>query len=336
VSFDPYRNDREVREAERTGKAEVLPTPAQRRWLELRFGVFLHFGVNTFNDAEWSDGTLPADSFAPTELDPDRWCEAAKAAGAGYLLLVAKHHDGFCLWPSRWTDYSVGASPAGDVVGLVADACRRHGLKLGLYYSLWDRHEPSHASDRGYAIYMKRQLAELLTGYGEVVELWFDGGWKKGGVDYQDPDRWHWREIYEHVRTIQPDCLVGVNGTGARRGELIMLPCDFRIFEKGLPAEDDKKVYYCGGVGDYLPGECCYTLSSGTGKGLFAGGKWFHHADDETCREPRWVVESLETTNARGANFVVNAPPDTRGLLRDVDVRCLREVGRLRGVSGGG
>ncbi|MFP3938132.1 MAG: alpha-L-fucosidase [Phycisphaerae bacterium] len=333
MSFDPYRNEQEVRHAHETGKAEVVPTEAQKTWLELQFGVFLHFGVNTFNDAEWSDGTLPAESFAPTELDCDQWCRAAKAAGAGYLLLVTKHHDGFCLWPSRWTDYSVAASPCGqDVVGLAADACRRHGLKLGLYYSLWDRHEPSYENDHGYAIYMKRQLAELLTNYGEIVELWFDGGWKKGGVDYQDPHRWYWREIYEHVKTIQPDCQIADNGTSGRKGEIIMYPCDFRIFEKGLPPEDDKKIYYCGGIGDYLPGESCYTLSRGTGKGRFAGGKWFYHEDDDTCQDPQWVADMISQANARGANFVINAPPDTRGLLRDADVECLREVGRVRGV----
>lgn len=337
MSFDPYIQEMKLREAKDSDeKVVVEPTAAQKAWLELGFGMFVHFGINTFNDAEWSDGTLDPATYNPTEFDADQWVSAAKSAGVGYLLLVSKHHDGFCNWPSRWTDYHVGNTPFGrDVIGEVADACRRAGLKLGLYYSLWDRHEPSYTNDHAYAIYMKRQLAELLTRYGEIIEVWFDGGWKKGGVHWQDDRKWYWREIYEHIRTIQPDCLVADNGTSGRSGEIVMWPCDFRIFEKKQPAEDDRKIYYCGGIGDYLPGEVCHTLSAGgTGKGMFASGKWFWHADDESVHDARWVVDWLNLSNERGANFVLNAGPTDKGLLREIDVACLAEVGKLRGLQG--
>jgi alpha-L-fucosidase len=336
MSYDPYLQEVKLREAKASDQpVRVEPTPAQQKWLDLKFGMFVHFGINTFNDAEWSDGTLDPATFNPTEFDPDQWCDAARSAGAGYVMLTSKHHDGFCLWPSRWTDYSVASSPFdGDVVGRLADACKRTGLKLALYYSLWDRNAPCYEHDHAYAIYMKRQLAELLTGYGPICEIWFDGGWKKGGVDYQDPDRWYWREIYEHIKAIQPDCLVGNNGTSKRKGEIITWPSDLRFFEKGVPPEDDKKIYYCGGIGDYLPAECEFTLSKGgTGQGMFAGGKWFWHADDDTVQDAHWVVETLTTCNQRGANFVINAGPDTRGKLREIDVDCLHEVGTLRGMA---
>ncbi len=333
MTFDPYLAEVQIKQAKEGGeKVHISPSPAQEAWLALQFGLFVHFGINTFNDAEWSDGTLDPATFNPRQFDADQWCEAACAAGIKYLLLVTKHHDGFCLWPSRWTDYSVANSPfKKDVVRLVVDAAQRHGLRVGFYYSLWDRHEPSYCNDHSYAIFMKRQLAELLINYGDVLEIWFDGGWKKGGVHYQDPERWRWREIYEHIKTIQPDCLVADNGASGRSGEIIMWPCDFRIGERKTPREDDNKIWYCGGIGDWLPYETCNTLSAGgTGKGMFAGGKWFWHADDLTVRDPQWVVDNLNVCTERGGNFIINAGPTDQGRLRDCDVACLNEVGALR------
>ena len=313
-------------------------------WLDLKFGLFIHFGINTFNDVEWSDGTLSPSTYNPMKFDANQWCEAAKSAGVGYLMLVTKHHDGFCNWPSRWTrDYSVEASPfKRDVVGEVAAACKNAGIKLAFYYSLWDRHAPMYDDDRAYALYMKRHLTELLTQYGEVVELWFDGGWKKTTVHCQDVERWHWREIYEHIKSIQPDCLVGNNGTTDRPGEIITYPCDLLFGEKTIPNEGDKDKkwwldpLYAYGLNDTkLPFESQFTLSKGGGKkdAMFGDGKWFWHADDDTVQDAKWVVDTLNLCNERGANFVINAGPSNEGLLRELDVKCLREVGKLRGIS---
>ncbi len=150
------------------------PTVAQQRWMELKFGMFVHFGINTYCDTEWSDGTLDPSRFKPTQLDTDQWCRVAKAAGMNYIVLVTKHHDGFCLWPTGQTAYSVSATPfKRDVLGQAVESARRHGLKVGFYYSLRDRHEPSHDTDEwAYVEFMKRQFHELLTGYGDIVELW--------------------------------------------------------------------------------------------------------------------------------------------------------------------
>ncbi|MCC5847085.1 MAG: alpha-L-fucosidase [Verrucomicrobia bacterium] len=331
MPYDPFA-DAQLMDRVKRGeeKADVRPSPEQRAWMELKFGLFVHFGINTFHDTEWSDGSLPADSFDPAELNTDAWADAAVSAGMKYLVLTTKHHDGFCLWPSDWTDYTVAHTPGKvDVVERLADSCRRKGLKLGFYYSLWDRHEPSFEHDHGYALFMKRQLTELLTRYGEVVQLWFDGGWKKGGVHYQDPERWYWREVYEHIKCIQPNCLVGNNGTSSRKGEIVLWPCDYRMGEKGLPTEKDRTIWYCGGVGDYLPYESSYTLSKGgDGQGAFASGKWFWHESDVTVQSPEWVLETLAACRERGANLLLNAGPMASGRMRPMDVQTLAEVGK--------
>lgn len=330
--YDPYQTqctlDRVLRGEE---KAVIAPDAGQRKWLELGAGLMVHFGINTYYDCEWSDGTLDIGRFNPVRFDPDQWVAAAKAAGLTYLLIVSKHHDGFCNWRSSWTDCHCGNTPfKRDVLAELSDACARQNMKLGLYYSLWDRYEPSFEHDHGYAMFMKRQLTELLTCYGEIVEIWFDGGWKKGGTDYQDPERWYWREIYEHIKAIQPGCMVGNNGTSGRSGQIVMWPCDFRIGEKRLPPEDDKKIYYCGGIGSWLPYEAVFTLSAGgDGKPPFGSGKWFWHATDTTTVTAASLAEKRDLCAARGANLLINAGPDDQGLLREVDVECLQALGKI-------
>ena len=303
------------------------PTPAQQAWMGLEFGLFVHFGVNTFNDCEWSDGSLPAGSFAPSGLDAAGWVAVAKAAGMRYVVLVAKHHDGFCLWDTDASGYGVRQSPwRGDVIAQVAQACRDAGLALGLYYSLWDRHAACYPDDRAYATYMQRHLAELLTRYGPICELWFDGGWKKGGVDRQDDAAWHWRACYDLIHAIQPDCLVADNATTTYPGRWGMWPVDFRIGEKTVPTDDDRQIWWTGNGGSFLPYEAAFTLSAGTGKGMFGDGKWFWHEDDRLCQSPAWVRETLSRCRARGANLVLNVGPGPDGRLRDVDRSCLEQI----------
>jgi len=177
------------------------PDPCQRALIERGYGMFCHFGPNTFHQKEWSDGTLPASSFNPTALDCDQRVRTAKEAGFRHIVLVTKQHDGFCLWDSAATDYDVGSAPVTtDIVGAVAKACKKYDVALGLYYSLGDRHEPTHREQdpSAYIAFMKRQLTELLTNYGPIVELWFDGGWAKPDADWRIP------EVYRLIKDLQP------------------------------------------------------------------------------------------------------------------------------------
>ncbi|MDZ7638785.1 MAG: alpha-L-fucosidase [Bryobacterales bacterium] len=180
----------------------MKPKPQQLAWQDLEIGVLIHFGPNTFQDREWGDGTADPSIFDPKQLDAEQWVLAAKAGGARYLVMVAKHHDGFCLWPSRHTEYSVKNSPwrggKGDLVKEVEQACRKHGLKFGVYLSPWDRHEPAYKDNAKYDAYYDNQMRELCTRYGELVEIWLDGAGSEGHV--YDFDRY-----VKTVRTYQPN-----------------------------------------------------------------------------------------------------------------------------------
>jgi alpha-L-fucosidase len=173
-------------------KALQYATQTQKDWMNLKYGMFIHFGPNTYQMKAWGNGTYPANLLDFSKVDVAQWAQTAKAAGMKYAVLTVKHHDGFCLWNSGYTNYCMKStsSPSIDVVKLFVDEFRKAGLKVGLYYSLWDRNNPTYydPDDKKYIDFMKNQLTELLTNYGEITELWFDGAWDR---DYphacQDP-----------------------------------------------------------------------------------------------------------------------------------------------------
>src|SRR5512138_2605475 len=201
----------------------ALPSPRQLAWQEQPFYGFVHFTVNTFTDREWGNGDEPPDVFAPTAFDARQWARVARQAGMAGLILTAKHHDGFCLWPSRLTDHSVRSSRwqggKGDVVGALAEACRAEGLRLGLYLSPWDRHHPEYGRP-AYLEYYRGQLRELLTSYGPLFEVWFDGA--NGGDGYYGGARetrridnatyYEWPRTWELVRQLQPRAVMFSDG----------------------------------------------------------------------------------------------------------------------------
>lgn len=228
----------------------IQPTPGQQAMIDRKYGMFLHFGMNTYLNAEWSDGTAAAGVYAPPADIAEQaagWVRNAKKAGMRSIVLTTKHHDGFCLWDSKYTDHDI-ANPAiehkVDIVKAVSDACQKEGIAFSVYYSLWDRHEPCYQDEdkKVYIQYMKNQLQELMTGYGPVHELWFDGAWDRKTED------WHLQEVYDFVKSMQPDCQISTNWTIGKRpvdmqegDSIIYFPSDFRLWDPFLPVADDPK-----------------------------------------------------------------------------------------------
>lgn len=319
---------------------EQKPDAGQQALIDRGYGMFIHFGVNTFHQIEWSDGTLPASSFNPTQLDCDQWIRTAKEAGFRHVILITKHHDGFCLWDSRHTDYDVGSSPVKtDIVADVAKACERHGVKLGLYYSLWDRREPTHndKDPSNYVGFMKNQLTELLTCYGEICEMWFDGGWAKPDDDWRIP------ELYELIKKLQPGCQVTVNHTigipgkprsirnpeDYQKGDPIRFwPVDFRTKDPNLCRMDDPKEY-TGPDGrlHYLPLEHTICISD--------RWNWFQKKDVIPARSPDELEELFYWCTARNNVLLVNLPPDQTGRIRENERDAILKTADLLGIRGG-
>jgi len=290
---------------------DIKPTAQQTAWQDLEFGVIIHFGTNTFLNREWGDGTASPSVFNPKQFDPDQWMEAIKASGARYVVMVAKHHDGFCLWPTEQTSYSVKSSPwkdgKGDVVGEVAAAARRHGLKFGVYLSPWDRHEPKYKDSAAYDEYYNAELTELATRYGDLVEFWLDGA-GSGGHVYNFP------KIIETLRTYQPNTIVFA---------------DVGLFEYGdarwVGNEAGKIDYENWNVIDrhgYLrwrPVEADTPLHK---------LHWFWHPNDTaSLKSVSELVDDYENTVGRGGQWMLGVAPDDRGLLPDADVARLKELG---------
>lgn len=318
------------------------PTTAQRDWQQLGYGMFIHFGPNTFVGAAWGDGKFPAGQFCPTDLNPRQWAEVAAEAGMKYGVLTTKHHDGFCLWPSRQTQYSVVNSPGRpDVVRQFVDAFRAAGLQVGLYYSLWDRNFPQYDDDVLYAAYLQNQIRELLTDYGPVLELWFDGGWDKEfptrtwewnesypqtiPADVRCGGRWHWRQLYELIHQLQPNCLVINNSSSDRPGVPRYHPIDVRTSEHYdfvhrdricaplLPCtfQDDQ------GHSVYLPLEFATSLNPDW---FHIPGKYLLHPSAATIAD--WHSRARENQ----ANLLLNVGPDRRGRVPEFHRPFLKDA----------
>ena len=196
----------------------IVPSPRQTAFQEDGFHVFFHYGINTFTNKEWGDGKAPAQLFNPTRQSTDQWMEAVSASGAKGVILTAKHHDGFCLWPTETTEYCVRNSPYraghGDVVREVSDSCKKYGLKFGIYLSLWDRNCPLYGTPE-YNDFYVRQLTELLTGYGEIFCIWLDGACG-AKMDGKEPYPYDFDRVYKTVRELQPDAVISNCGPDIR------------------------------------------------------------------------------------------------------------------------
>lgn len=303
--------------------ADLRPSPQQLGWQELEIGVLVHFGPNSFMDREWGDGTADPVVFDPKQLDAEQWVRAAKAAGARYLIMVAKHHDGFCLWPSRHTDYSVRRSPwkqgKGDVVREVEQACRKHGLAFGIYLSPWDRHDPRYADNKKYDDYYVAQITELATRYGPLAEFWLDGAGSEGHV-------YDFVRYIRTMRTYQPNALLFASLDFMPYGDIRWVGN-----ESGFAHEENWNVVDNYGILRWRPAEADTPLRH---------GHWFWHPNSEKrLKTLEELMETYHRTVGRGAQLVLGIAPDNRGLLPEVDAERLKEFGaevqRIYGTPAG-
>jgi alpha-L-fucosidase len=290
---------------------DIKPSPQQNEWQDFEFGVIIHFGTNTFLDREWGDGTASPMVFTPTDFDPEQWMRAIKAAGARYVVLVAKHHDGFCLWPTEQTDYSVKSSPwqqgHGDVVRQVSDAARKFGLRFGVYLSPWDRHEPKYQNSAAYDDYYIAELRELAANYGDLVEFWLDGA-GSGGHVYDFP------RYIENLRMYQPNTLVFADAALFEYGDIRWVGN-----EDGVIPYENWNVLDRHGYLRWRPVEADTPLHK---------GHWFWHPHDEgTLKRVDELVSTYEQTVGRGGQLMLGLAPDKRGLLPDLDVQRLQKFG---------
>ena len=292
---------------------EIRPAPYQVAWQDLEFGVILHFSTNTFLDREWGDGTASPSVFNPTQFDPDQWMKAIRDSGAKYVVLVAKHHDGFCLWPTEQTNYSVKSSPwkggKGDVVGDVARAARKYGLKFGVYLSPWDRHEPRYKDSAEYDKYYNAELEELAQNYGDLVEFWLDGAGSAGHV-------YDFKKIIETLRTYQPNTVVFADTGLFEYGDARWVGN-----EAGIVDYENWNVIDRHGYRRWRPVEADTPLRN---------LHWFWHPHDESSlKSLDTLLSTYDKTVGRGAQLMLGVAPDNRGLLPDSDVKRLEEFGAV-------
>ena len=321
------------------------PNEAQLKQINRKYGMFIHFGVNTFHDMEWTDGSKPSMSYQPTSIDTDQWIKTAKDAGMKYVILITKHHDGFCLWDSRYTDYDVGNSGnTTNVIEEVARACKKYDIGLGLYYSLWDRKENGNdysnnkhphqykindQLDKAYNQYMINQLNELIDiteKHVPIVEFWFDGGWTKAN------HRWPLEQIYTTIKSREPECQIGVNWSiglpenpdyhavypqDQKKGFPIRyFPSDFRLGDPLLPVDPDPKLFTHRGQTYYMPWESTVCISS----------KWFYNTADQSFKTVDELEELYNRATAQDNILILNCPPNRDGKIRQEDIEILMEL----------
>jgi alpha-L-fucosidase len=307
-----------------------MPSPAQLTWQRDELAMFLHFGVNTFTNREWGDGKEDPSIFAPSRLDARQWARTARAAGYRAMILTAKHHDGFCLWPSKTTTHTVARSPwrggRGDVVREFVDACREHGLRAGVYLSPWDRNSPAYGDSPRYNDLYCDQLTELLTQYGPLSEVWFDGANGEGPNGRRQV--YDWRRVWARVRKLQPDAVMFSDAGPDVRW------CGN---EKGIAGEpnwstvDPSVVTFPGATG---PGVTA-ALQHGDPRGSvwrpaeadtsIRPGWFYHPAEDARVRTVDELIDLYFQSVGRNSKLLLNVPPTPDGVLHDTDVERLTE-----------
>lgn len=338
--------------------AAVRPSPRQLTWQSREMYAFLHFGMNTMTGREWGYGDEQPALFAPAALDADQWMTGLGSAGMTGVILTAKHHDGFCLWPTATTGHSVASSPwrdgRGDVVREVADAGRRHGLAFGVYLSPWDRNHPAYGTGEAYDDVFVAQLTELLTGDGPIFSVWFDGANGEG------PDGrvqvYDWQRYYTVIRDLQPEAVISVCGPDVRwcgneaghtrpqEWSVVarQLQDVERIADKSQQADDgsfarlvrsdDQDLGSRQALADHLDDLVWYPAEVNTS---IRPGWFYHPAEDDAVRGADELFELWCASVGGNANFLLNVPPTAEGRLAAPDLRSLAGLGaRIRALTG--
>jgi alpha-L-fucosidase len=310
------------------------PTPQQLAWHDMEFYLFMHFGPNTFTDLEWGHGNEKEEIFNPTNLDCEQWCRIAKASGAKGIIITAKHHDGFCLWPSKFSKHTVRESKwkegKGDVLKELSAACKKYGLKFGVYISPWDRNHPDYGTEKYNDVFVN-MMKEVLTNYGPVWELWWDGANGEGPNGKRQVYDWH--RFEKTVRELSPNTVVfsdigpdirWVGNENGIAGTTNWNTLDTAGFTRGAgaPAQDTLNTGNVNGK-NWIPAECDVSIRPG----------WFYHkAEDSKVKTPEQLFELYLKSVGRGANLLLNVPPDGRGLINENDSSAL--VGFRKLVTG--
>lgn len=328
--------------------ASIVPSERQLKWQEMEFYAFFHFGINTFTNSEWGNGNEDPELFNPEKLDCRQWAKVCQLSGMKGLILTAKHHDGFCLWPSAYTDHCVRSSKwkdgKGDVVAECAKACKEFGIKFGIYVSPWDRHEPTYGSGEAYNRFFKNQLRELLTAYGELFCVWFDGACGEGPNGKKQ--EYDWEGYYELIRELQPNATINICGPDVRwcgneagvcrknewsvvpywhsNSELIAAASQTdvtkppkKINPTALDLGSRKAIKNCNKL-IWYPAEVDTSIRKG----------WFYHPEEDYSVKPlSKLMEIYYNSVGANANFLLNIPPTPEGKIADKDLETLLAMG---------
>jgi alpha-L-fucosidase len=331
--------------------AFVVPTSRQSSWQDLEFTCFIHFTVNTFTGREWGDGKEDPAIFNPTDLNVNQWVNVAKDAGMKLIILTCKHHDGFCLWPSKTTEHSIKNSPykngKGDIVKELSEACRQAGLKFGVYLSPWDRNCADYGNSPVYNEFFRNQLRELLSNYGEISEVWFDGACGEGINGNKQV--YDWNSYYKIIREFQPNAVistmgpdvrwVGNEGGLGRETEWAVLPLkagNLDVITNNSQKDEKEPVFepkdrIGGDLGSreiiigakslvWYPSEVDVSIRPG----------WFYHENqDSLVKSPEELVNIYYQSVGRNSVLLLNIPPDKRGRIHEKDVAALQGMRQI-------
>ena len=326
----------------------IIPDERQLHFLDMKYYNFIHFGVNTFYDREWGDGTEKLSKFNPKKLDTDQWCQVMKSTGSKGVIITAKHHDGFCLFDTKYTDHNVMNTPFGkDIVKLLSESCKKYGLKFGIYLSPWDRHESSYGTPE-YNDFFVNQLTELCTNYGDIFTFWFDGACGEGPNGKKQV--YDWNRYYSTIRYYHPDAVISIcgpdvrwignEGGKVRESEWSVIPAELdsnnQVMENSQTDESqlremaEKLDEYSSDLGSrdvlqsyknliFKPAEADLSVTYG----------WFYHDSlyyfPRKRRTAKYLADVFFNTVGGNASMLLNIPPDTDGLISQREIETLKE-----------